>query len=93
MLLGTVIHTPTPEDFIEVVEYSIYNLGLVWSDESDDVGMWRYHRFKKDTCVRIYKHIRFASYDFYKFIWEKNVISTDEFFHRSIYTQILKEFR
>lgn len=101
-MITIVVHTPTCEDFVEVVTYFIIeykmsqyndvinknNLKNIWED------------YKHETCAYISignntdigNYIRYSERDYYK---DYNILSMGEFYKRyySNYDEILKNFR
>lgn len=59
-----VIHTPTKEDFVDVVSYAL-ELGYKWP-LAYEIQAFLWNNYKEETCVKIYKHrIAYCDYDFY----------------------------
>lgn len=94
-MIKGVIHTPTLEDYIEVIKYAIDG-GILWNDRRDKTiheEYWSHHG--SETCVNIDMHIRYASRRFYTGNHD-HIITIVEFLkeaEKDNIEQLLKDFK
>ena len=88
------VHTPTIENYIEVIEYAL-SVGMRWRVTGKIINTQYWHYWKHDTCVAIDYEIHVSSISFVFGRLGKNVINMDNFYNihgLSNYKEILKEF-
>lgn len=91
---GTIVHTPTEDDFSKIVNYCLNALHLKWMDGVDYVDIRKWKLDKEYTCVRIGPdRINYSSREFYEIKNNLIVLSTNEFFDTMTHLKILKTFR
>lgn len=97
-----IIHTPTLEDWIEVVEYFLEQNIFWFGVPGNRIHENRWDTHRSWTCVRVNvisnfnRYLSFGSYGFYKGLG--NVVSDMNVFHRRYgynrnVVRILKDFR
>ena len=63
--MNIVIHTPTLEDYEDVVKYAL-SIGVKWANGSTSIYTEQWHTYKKVTCVHIFNTILlFSSYSYF----------------------------
>ena len=90
--MDIVIHTPTIEDYVEVVECAISE-GAHWENESTDIEKYVWKRYKERTCVHIENSMIY--YDVYSYYIGENfhILTMKEFNLKRKYEKAWKELR
>lgn len=84
------IHTPTLENFVEIIEYMFKVNNITWGGRygSKEIHKERWNRYKQDTCIWVYND---AIY------WTElrdcmNPLSMKDFYHKNKVEQAFREF-
>lgn len=77
-----IVHTPTLEDYIEVVKYAI-SIGINWihADNNNYIKIDYWEDYREKTCININFYTECTTYSSYMFYTEcfKKIISMEEF--------------